>query len=83
MSDGHDLVLGWELHSITESTLWNCDFWVNTNLSLWNGSGTHSTTGYSGDQLSWCATLNGEQRQPTGKVQQRSSEYRLPGRRSG
>lgn len=28
MSDGHDLVLGWELHSITESTLWNWDFWV-------------------------------------------------------
>lgn len=28
MNDGHDLVLGWELHSITESTLWNWDFWV-------------------------------------------------------
>lgn len=28
MSDGHDLVLGWELHSITESTLWNWDFRV-------------------------------------------------------
>lgn len=54
MSDGHNLVLRWELHSITESTLWNWDFWV-IRTSLY-GMGA----GYSGDQLSGCSTLNGE-----------------------
>lgn len=30
-ADGHDSALGWQLHSITESTLWNCDFCVDMN----------------------------------------------------
>lgn len=51
----------------------------NTNFSLRNGGGTHSG-GYSGDQLSGCSTLNGKERQPTGKAQQCSSEYWLLGR---
>lgn len=54
----------------------------NTNFSLRNGGGTHSG-GYSGDQLSGCSTLNGKERQPTGKAQQCSSEYWLLGRGRG